>query len=109
MGVPVSFVKDSNSATVWLYGPVAYTGIRSPYHLNILMRVAKQSWDKAATDPMLQAEMDIAAAYFRAVGALPAQPVTISIADAQVAELKAALIAAVPQHLSLSMTGDAHA
>lgn len=111
MGLPISFVPTAtpNDGTVWLVGPIGSVGIRSLYHFSLLGRAAKQYGDKAASDKMLPQEVDIVDSYLRAVGALPAQSVTISISDAQVAEIKAALIAAIPQHLALSLTGDAHA
>jgi hypothetical protein len=112
MGLPISFVKDARSATIWLVGPIGYVGIRGEYHMSLLQRAQKNN----ANDPMLTAEMDIVASYLRTVGALPPvaapAPTPVPLTDAQLDALAASVaakIAAAPQAFTINLSGKAEA
>lgn len=110
MGLPVAFVKDAKSASIYLVGPTGKrVGIKSPYHMGLLTRIVKNQ----ANDPMLMAELDICATYLTAVGATPAAAPVVTnnvvLSDADKAAIVAALTAAVPHLFNINLTGKAEA
>jgi hypothetical protein len=101
MGLPISFVKDAQSATIWVMGPIGYVGVQSPYHVTLLTRAQKNM----ANDPMLHVEMDIVASYLRTVGAIPfpaQQPANVQLTPAQLEQLQAALATGIPHEFDVT-------